>query len=85
MELLRPSSLEELVTQSYKPGTRPLAGGTEVVPLLRDGLISAETLLDVRGVVPKGVREEQVTQSYKVTVGGATTLAELEVDPQIPG
>ncbi|HZS31281.1 MAG TPA: FAD binding domain-containing protein [Gaiellaceae bacterium] len=51
-------------------------GGTEVVPLLRDGLLSAETLVDVRGVVPRGIDGG--------TIGAGTTLAELEVEPAIP-
>ena len=51
MELLRPSSVEEL------DGGVFLHGGTEVVPLLRDGLLEAERLVDVRGVVPRGVQD----------------------------
>jgi xanthine dehydrogenase YagS FAD-binding subunit len=70
VELRQPSSLAEL------DGGLPLAGGTEVVPLLRDGLIEAETLVDVRGIVPKGVRG--------TTIGAGTLLAELEADPEIP-
>jgi xanthine dehydrogenase YagS FAD-binding subunit len=70
VELLRPSSLEEL------DGGVPIHGGTEVVPLLREGLLAAETLVDVRGVVPRGIRDG--------VVGAGTTLAELEVDPSIP-
>jgi xanthine dehydrogenase YagS FAD-binding subunit len=70
VELLRPSSLEQL------PAGLPLAGGTEVVPLLRDGILQADTLVDVRGVVPRGVTG--------ATVGAGTTLAELELDPQLP-
>jgi len=71
VELLRPSRLEEL------DGGLPIHGGTEVVPLLRDGILQAETLVDVRGIVPRGVRGS--------TIGAGTTLAELEVDTQIPG
>ena len=70
MELLRPSSLEEL------DGGVLVHGGTEVVPLLREGLLTAETLVDVRGVVPRGIRDG--------VIGAGTTLAELEVDPSIP-
>lgn len=70
MELLRPSSLAEL------DGGVPIAGGTELVPLLRDGLVRAETLVDVRDVVPRGISEERI--------GAGTTLAELEIDPQVP-
>jgi hypothetical protein len=51
-------------------------GGTEVVPLLREGLLEAEQLVDVRGVVPRGVQDG--------TIGAGTTLAELEVEPAIP-
>jgi xanthine dehydrogenase YagS FAD-binding subunit len=53
-----------------------LAGGTEVVPLVRDGILSGERLVDIRGLVPRGVEG--------TTIGAGTTLAELEVDPQIP-
>ena len=70
MELLRPSSVEELDSGV------PVHGGTEVVPLLREGLLTAETLVDVRGVVPRGIRAG--------AIGAGTTLAELEVDPSIP-
>ena len=71
MELLRPSSVEDIPSN-----TLLLAGGTEVVPLLRDGLLEAETLVDVRGVVPRGIDGG--------TIGAGTTLAELEVEPSIP-
>ena len=57
-------------------GSVALAGGTEVVPLLRDGLLRAERLIDLRAVVPRGVDGTRI--------GAGTTLAELEVDPQIP-
>jgi xanthine dehydrogenase YagS FAD-binding subunit len=70
VELLRPSSVEEL------DGGVFLHGGTEVVPLLHDGLLSADTLVDVRGVVPRGVRDG--------VIGAGTTLGELEVEPGIP-
>jgi xanthine dehydrogenase YagS FAD-binding subunit len=70
VELLQPSSLAELDGGLY------VHGGTEVVPLLRDGILEAETLVDVRGIVPRGVNGS--------TIGAGTTLAELEVDPQIP-
>ncbi|MFL5961100.1 MAG: FAD binding domain-containing protein [Gaiellaceae bacterium] len=70
MELLRPSSVEEL------DGGVVVHGGTEVVPLLREGLLRAERLVDVRGVVPRGIRD--------AVIGAGTTLAELEVEPAIP-
>jgi xanthine dehydrogenase YagS FAD-binding subunit len=73
VKLRQPSSLEELDGAS---NSLLLAGGTELVPLLRDGLVEAETLVDIRAVVPRGVRG--------TTIGAGTTLGELEVDPGIP-
>jgi xanthine dehydrogenase YagS FAD-binding subunit len=69
-ELVKAASLEEL------DGGLPIHGGTEVVPLLRDGILETAKLVDIRGVVPRGVQGNRV--------GAGTTLAELEVDPQIP-
>jgi xanthine dehydrogenase YagS FAD-binding subunit len=71
VELLRPSSLDEL------DGGLIVHGGTEVVPLLREGLLHAETLVDVRGIVPRGIEEGRI--------GAGTTLAELEASLHVPG
>jgi xanthine dehydrogenase YagS FAD-binding subunit len=75
LELLRPSSLDE-ATGALGNGTRALAGGTELVPLLRDGLVSADRLVHLAGVVPKGIDG--------TAIGAGTTLGELEGDPEIP-
>jgi xanthine dehydrogenase YagS FAD-binding subunit len=73
VELLQPSSLDDLVVPS---NTVLFGGGTEVVPLLRDGLLHADALIDVRRVVPRGIDGTRI--------GAGTTLAELEADPEIP-
>jgi xanthine dehydrogenase YagS FAD-binding subunit len=75
VELRQPSSLAEV---DGAGNSLLLAGGTDLVPLLRDGLVEAETLVDVRAVVPRGVQEGGGR------IGAGTTLAELEVDPEIP-
>jgi xanthine dehydrogenase YagS FAD-binding subunit len=46
------------------------------VPLLRSGLVQADALLDIRGIVPQGVDWNRI--------GAGATLAELECDPQVP-
>lgn len=69
MELLRASSTEI-------DGALPVHGGTEVVPLLRAGLLKADTLVDIRGVIPRGIDGTRI--------GAGATLAELECDPQVP-
>jgi len=75
VELLRPSSADE-ATAALGNGSVPFAGGTELVPLLRDGLVHAETLVHITAAIPRGVDGS--------SIGAGTTLAELEADPQIP-
>lgn len=52
------------------------------MPLLRDGIVGAERLVHVSGIVPRGVRGQ--SRDSLLTIGAGTTLGELEVDPQIP-
>jgi xanthine dehydrogenase YagS FAD-binding subunit len=75
VELLQPSSVEEAAA-ALGNGSVALAGGTELVPLLREGLAKADRLVHVSAVVPRGVDGRRI--------GAGTTLAELEVDPEIP-
>jgi len=72
VQLLQPSSLEEPIPSN----SLLLNGGTEVVPMLRDGLLEAETLVDLRKIVPRGIDG--------TNIGAGTTLGELEADPEIP-
>jgi xanthine dehydrogenase YagS FAD-binding subunit len=76
VELLQPSSLDELTVGDGARNKLLLAGGTEVVPLLREGLVRADALVDINGLVPHGISG--------TTIGAGATLAELEVDPQVP-
>src|SRR3954451_887512 len=57
-------------------GGVPIHGGTEVVPLVRGGLLKADALVDIRGVIPRGIDGTRI--------GAGATLAELECDPQVP-
>jgi len=75
LELLRPSTAEE-AAGALGDGSVALAGGTELVPLMRDGLVRAERLVHVADAVPRGI--------LGTKIGAGTTLAELEVDPQVP-
>jgi xanthine dehydrogenase YagS FAD-binding subunit len=70
VELRQASSVDDV------DGGTPVHGGTEVVPLLRAGILQSDVLVDVRKVVPRGVDGTRI--------GAGTTLAELEVDSQIP-
>jgi xanthine dehydrogenase YagS FAD-binding subunit len=75
MDLVRPQGVEEAVG-ALGNGAVALAGGTDLVPLLRDGIVGADTLVHLEDAVPRGIEGARI--------GAGTTLAELEVDPQIP-
>jgi xanthine dehydrogenase YagS FAD-binding subunit len=75
VELLRPSSADEAAA-ALGNGSVALAGGTELVPLMREGLVRADTLVQISDTVPRGIDGTRI--------GAGTTLAELEVDPEIP-
>jgi xanthine dehydrogenase YagS FAD-binding subunit len=79
LELLRPESAEQAAL-ALTNGSKALAGGTDLVPLLRDGLVTAERLVWLEAAVPRGV----AATSTSVTVGAGTTLAELETDDRVP-
>jgi xanthine dehydrogenase YagS FAD-binding subunit len=67
--LVKPASLADVEG-------RPLAGGTDLVPLLRAGLVEAAVLSDVRPLLPRGVEGGRI--------GAGTTLAELERSDEVP-
>src|SRR6266550_2623833 len=69
LELVRPESAADAVA-ALGNGSVALGGGTELVPLLRDRIVEAEKLVDIRTAVPRGI--------------DGTTIGELEVDPEIP-
>ena len=75
MELRRPPDPLHAVA-ALGNGSVALAGGTDLVPLLRDGIVRADTLVHLADAVPRGIDGTRI--------GAGTTLAELEVDPQVP-
>jgi xanthine dehydrogenase YagS FAD-binding subunit len=75
MDLVRPAPTAE-ATAALGNGSVVLAGGTDLVPLLRDRLVTADTLVHVADAVPRGIDGTRI--------GAGTTLAELEAEPQVP-
>jgi xanthine dehydrogenase YagS FAD-binding subunit len=74
LQLEQPDTPAEAV--AALAGGHALAGGTELVPLLRDGLVAVERLVDVRAAVPRGISGG--------TIGAGTTLADLEASAGVP-
>jgi 4-hydroxybenzoyl-CoA reductase subunit beta len=77
-KLLRPHSLDEAVSylDKHANNIRILAGGTDLIPSMRQKLFEPEFVLDLRHVSElKGIREEKGTG---VEIGALTPLSEIE-------
>jgi xanthine dehydrogenase YagS FAD-binding subunit len=73
--LVKPETLEAASTR-LRDGARPLAGGTDLVPLVREGLVPGGELVDVRMLLPRAIERGRI--------GAGATLAELERSEHVP-
>lgn len=55
---------------------RPLAGGTDLVTLMKADLVAPEQLVGIRALLPRGITRD----AGGVTLGAGTTLGEIEGD-----
>jgi 4-hydroxybenzoyl-CoA reductase subunit beta len=77
-KLLRPRTLDEAVgyLDKHVSNIRVLAGGTDLIPSMRQKLFEPEFVLDIRHIDElKGVREQQ---GYGIEIGALTPLSEIE-------
>jgi 4-hydroxybenzoyl-CoA reductase subunit beta len=76
--LLRPRAIEEAVAglATHADNVRVLAGGTDLIPSMRQKLFEPEYVLDLRGVA--GLRGIRPQAGGSVEIGALTTLAALE-------
>jgi 4-hydroxybenzoyl-CoA reductase subunit beta len=77
-QLLRPRSVEEAIAYLAKHGgnIRVLAGGTDLIPSMRQKLFEPEYVLDLRGV--SALRGITPLASGGVEIGALTTLRTVE-------
>jgi xanthine dehydrogenase YagS FAD-binding subunit len=71
-----PTTLHEALAL-LGPAARPLAGGTDLVTLMKPRLAEPEHLIAVRRLLPRGIRQE----AEGVTLGASTTLRDIERHP----
>lgn len=80
-ELRRPASLAHAIELlSATPGARAIAGGTDLVPNLRDGLEAPPMLVDLSGVT--GFRALDL-RPVGTRIGAGVTIAELAADRRV--
>jgi 4-hydroxybenzoyl-CoA reductase subunit beta len=79
--LARPASLAEAVALlAATPGARPLAGGTDLLPNLRDGIGESPVLVDLGGI---GEFSAITVERDRTTIGAGVTLARIASDALI--
>lgn len=78
---VRPHTLKEAASRLAAPGARLIAGGTDLLGCLRDGVFDAQTLVSIAGL-PK-LREVEETPDGGLRIGALVTLAELAAHPAV--
>jgi 4-hydroxybenzoyl-CoA reductase subunit beta len=78
-KLLRPQSVADAVAaRAAHSGARFLAGGTDLLPNMRRGLLQPDTLIDLGGVAElRGVTKD----GKMLRIGAGTTLEQLAAHP----
>lgn len=71
----RPSSVQEAVAALSDPGTRPIGGGTDLLPRVEDGLVRLTRVVDVRDLVGASAIELRADGSARV--GAGARLADI--------
>jgi 4-hydroxybenzoyl-CoA reductase subunit beta len=79
-ELRRPSSIAEAAALLTTPGSRIVAGGTDLVPNLRRGIERPATLVDLGGIA---VLDTLVLDATPRIIGAGVTLARVATDARI--
>ncbi len=76
----KPRALGEAL-RLLKNGTVAIAGGTDLVGLIRSGLARPDALVDLTGI--EGLRGWSREKGKGLRIGALTPLAELETSPQL--
>ncbi len=77
-QVLRPRSFEDAITLLAKHSGKAqvVAGGTDLIPSLRQSLFAPEFVIDVRGI--EELRGINVKHGVEVEIGALTTLSTIE-------
>jgi len=75
------ASIQEAVAAAARPGARILAGGTDLIGCLRDGVFTAETVVSIAGIQElKGIGSKA---GGGLHIGALTTLTEIAENKEV--
>ena len=72
--LLRPTTMAELVEHASRPDTRIMAGGTDIIPAMKHQLIKPKNIVDLSGVTKL---RKIWTTSKSLHIGANCTLSQI--------
>jgi xanthine dehydrogenase YagS FAD-binding subunit len=76
-EYAAPAGLDEAIALIGAAGARPLAGGTDLIPLMKADILAPERLVSLRNAkLPRGIE----ARDGKLRLGALTTLSAIERD-----
>ncbi len=78
-EYLHADTRESAFALLAQPGALPVAGGTDLVPCVEEGISAPSRVVDIRRV--PGLREIAATPDGGLRIGAAVTVAELAAHP----
>lgn len=78
---VKAGSLREAVELSASPGARLLAGGTDLLGCLRDGIFTAETVVSISDL--RELRGMEETGDGGLRIGALATVAEVAASPLV--
>ncbi|MCW5979216.1 MAG: xanthine dehydrogenase family protein subunit M [Bryobacteraceae bacterium] len=74
-------SVQEAIELSSRPGARILAGGSDLLGCLRDGVFSADRIVSISGL--KELKGVAATAGGGMRIGALATLAEIAGHPRL--
>ena len=77
----RATSVQAAAVAATRSGARILAGGTDLLGCLRDGVFAADTVVSLTGI--KALRGISARPGGGLRIGALTTLSEVASDPRI--
>lgn len=81
MNYARPTTIDDAVTLLRQPAAHGLGGGTDALVALREGILRAETFVDLRALA--GSHSIEAEPDGSVRIGASCTIAAIAAHPAV--
>ena len=80
-DYIEAQSVDEAIVLLSQPGSVPMGGGTDLLPQVRDGVVSAERLVGLAAIPGMAAIAEE--DDGRLTIGAAATVADVASHPVV--